>query len=1643
MGFFKRILPPKIDFPDHDSFVLDDWRLWFGNVLALAFTVLYPLAALTALPVFLANEQYGLIALDAGLWLLLILRAFLPNNKLIRSRALWVAVLYLMTVSFLIALGPAYARSAWLVFCAVAAALFYGTRGALGASGCNALLLLCLYWILDSGNPAWAETYRLGVGNWIMFVSSTSLLSVAASLPVGFLLSRLDRGLRREKVVNEQLALERSQLGRANEALQSQMRERALAQLALKESEQKLRLMADNLPDAVIYQVTIGADGGRRFNYVSKSVERLNEVTVEAVLNDAATMYGQVDPECLPELMAMEKRALENRTTFRHTIKCVLPSGKVRWFDLASTPHEGPDGQVIWDGVQVDVTEREQAKEALRESESIYRALVENSHDGILLLDMEFHFTYVNDEFCSMIGYSPEEVLGQDFRRFLAEETAHIPVDSYLAKLRGEDPSPVYEFMVQRKDGQKRWVEVKSSEFMDAKGEVFFMGQLLDITERKAADEALRQSENLHRALVEHSHAGIALFDENFRFNYVNDEFCKMVGYSQEELLGRDGRTFLAGESVQMVSDNFLARRRGEYVPERYDIVGVRKDGQERWLEVSASILTSPMGREQTLAQFLDITDRKLAEEALKESESRYRALVENSHSGIVLIDDDHRYVYANDEYCKTLGYPREEILGRDFREFLAEESAQMVEDHYQARQRGENPPPRYEYLVKRKEGKKRWVEVSASVITDAKGKVFTVAQLLDITERKQVEAALKQSESRYRALVEHSHAGIGLLDDSFCFNYVNDELCKMSGYSRDELLGMDGRTLVAAESVQTLTDNFRARRRGEPAPERYDVVGVRKDGERRWVEISSSVITDSKGVVCTISQFLDITERKLADEALRQSESRYRALVEHSHAGIILIDDGFRFSYVNDEFCRILGYTQEELLGQDFRQYLAEETAHIPAEHYLARRRGEDPPNRYEFMATRKDGEKRWLETSSSVITDSKGRTQTIAQLLDITERKRAEEALRQSEERFRASFDSAFQFSGLLSPEGMILEGNQASLDFVGVSLEDVLGMPFWKAKWWQSDQVGQARVKDAIRRAAAGEFMRFEAEHIGVGNRKIIMDFSIKPVLGPEGEVTMLLAEGFDITDRIRAEEALRESEEKFRQVIQATPMGVHMYELNERDRLVFMGANPAADHMLGIKHDELVGLDLEEALPGLMGTQVPNSYREVAAKGGNWYAEVIDYQDERMSGSFEVYAFQTAPGKLTAMFQDITGRKKAERDKARLESQLRQSQKMEALGTLSGGIAHDFNNILGAILGTAEASLLKGNDFDSLAVNMGNIRDMTIRGRDLVHRLMAFSRQDEQAVRTLDLAEVINDALALIRATLPPNVEIRKDLARGILVTADTVQIQQVIMNLCTNAAQAMEDGGGMLSVRLRPQELSEDQARLHPGLEAGPHALCEVSDTGHGISADTQERIFEPFFTTKPMGRGTGLGLSLVHGIVRSHGGAISASSRQGQGTTMSVLLPLAHDQASDQAAAPKSSALVEGRGEYILVVDDEDIIARTLAQSLGALGYRVAAYSSALEAAAVLESDPARFDMIITDHMMPGLTGRQLAEIASELRPGLPVVLMTGMTGDHDEFLKDGFVSRVLTKPLTIKEIGEAVQQVLNKGKQGKTQAKT
>jgi PAS domain S-box-containing protein len=403
-----------------------------------------------------------------------------------------------------------------------------------------------------------------------------------------------------------------------------------------------------------------------------------------------------------------------------------------------------------------------------------------------------------------------------------------------------------------------------------------------------------------------------------------------------------------------------------------------------------------------------------------------------------------------------------------------------------------------------------------------------------------------------------------------------------------------------------------------------------------------------------------------------------------------------------------------------------------------------------------------------------------------------------------------------------------------------------------------------------------------------------------------------------------------------------------------------------------------------------------------------------------------------GVFYAVARDITKDKLATEERSRLEAQLQQAQKMEAIGTLAGGIAHDFNNILGAIMGYTELGLLDAPEGSRLKTNLNQVLRATDRAKNLVRQILAFSRQSEQEEKPVLLAPIIKEALKMLRASIPTTIDIRQNITQESgTVLADPTQIHQVLMNLCTNAAHAMRETGGILEVALEDVGLTGESAAEYPDLEPGAYERLTVRDTGHGMSHTVKKRVFDPYFTTKEKGVGTGLGLAAVHGIVQSFNGGIFVDSEPGKGATFQVLLPRIDTKVVREV---KTTEPLPTGSERILLVDDEETLIQIGKAMLERLGYTVVTKTSSVEALEAFGEKPHAFDLVITDQTMPHLTGEKLAKGLMQIRKNIPIILCTGysqlVTGEK---AKAAGVREFVMKPLVMRDFAETVQKVLDK----------
>ena len=510
--------------------------------------------------------------------------------------------------------------------------------------------------------------------------------------------------------------------------------------------------------------------------------------------------------------------------------------------------------------------------------------------------------------------------------------------------------------------------------------------------------------------------------------------------------------------------------------------------------------------------------------------------------------------------------------------------------------------------------------------------------------------------------------------------------------------------------------------------------------------------------------------------------------------------------------------------------------------------------------------------------------------------------------------------------------------------------------------------------------------------------------------------------------------RSVEQWLRAAVDSSPSGMLMTDGSGRLVLV----NQEVERLFGYAREELLGRPVEMLVPeryrGRHAGFRAGFHQEPSARAMGAGRDLFGLRKDGSEIPVEIGLKPVATDEglfVVASVVDIAARKQAEAERHALEEQLRQAQKMEAVGTLAGGIAHDLNNILAAIIGYGELMEREAQASEQLAGDLAELLASAQRGKKVVERILAFSRRQDSVRVPLDLGHALADLTPMLRATLPAAIDIRMvvhpDAPR---VRADATAVQQVVMNLATNSAQAMP-GGGTVEVLVEPFYARDSFARARPGLLEGSYAMLSVRDTGAGIPEAVRGRVFEPFFTTKQHGAGSGLGMAIVHAIMHDHQGFVELESEVGQGTEVRCLFPAL--EGAEESPRGADAALRRGAGERVLLVEDESSLLRIGMRRLEDLGYRPTGQRDPTAALAHFQATPDAFDLLVTDYSMPKLTGLALARAAHALRPGLPIVMLTGYVEDMPEQdLRDAGVRRLLRKPQTLHELADTLRDALD-----------
>ncbi len=547
------------------------------------------------------------------------------------------------------------------------------------------------------------------------------------------------------------------------------------------------------------------------------------------------------------------------------------------------------------------------------------------------------------------------------------------------------------------------------------------------------------------------------------------------------------------------------------------------------------------------------------------------------------------------------------------------------------------------------------------------------------------------------------------------------------------------------------------------------------------------------------------------------------------------------------------------------------------------------------------------------------------------------------------------------------------------------------------------------------------------------------TVTPVIDVNGQIDGFVAVGEDVTERIRAEDAMRASTERYRSLFNNMLNGYAYCEIiRENGRAIdfrYLDVNPAFRRLTGLP--EVIGRCISEVVPGLLEQQpeLLGFYDEVTRTG---IAAQMDIHIVPLGIWLSIAAHSSEPGHFVAVFDNITDRKNSENTRAKLERQLQQAQKMEALGQLTGGIAHDFNNILAAILGYSNLALERfvPDKEGKLAKYLREVVSAAERARDLIAKMLNYSRmQPAKALAAIHPAPKVRDAIAMMRSTIPASIELESNIdERTPPIRIDPVDLDQLLVNLLINARDAI-DGHGRIDLRLRRLTLTDQTAAscaICQTLLRGDYVALEVSDSGHGIPADIMSRIFDPFFTTKEVGRGSGLGLSVVQGILRRCGGHVLVKSLPNRGTVFQLLFPVVTDSDTERQATKQMAPMDHGGHETIWVVDDEVAVTGFLTELLDGLGYRVRSFNDPADLLLAFRQNP-EADLVISDQTMPGLNGTDLAQALITLRPGLPVILCTGYSDDIDSAHAQTLgIHRYFTKPLDTSALLSALRAELD-----------
>lgn len=1226
---------------------------------------------------------------------------------------------------------------------------------------------------------------------------------------------------------------------------------------------------------------------------------------------------------------------------------------------------------------------------ALAESEDRLRRIVETAYEGIFEGDVAGRITYVNPYMAGMLGYSPDELLGGLVETYIFPD--ELAEHRLMAQRRSQGLSDFYERRLLHKDGHAVWALISAIPVLDANGQLAgTFAMVSDITERRQAEETLAHERSLLRTVIDNLPVAVYAKDLQGRKILTNPMDLAMMGVASEDaVLNRTDEAFFPPDlAARFMADDqevITTRRPG---PLREYLVRDAQ-GNSGWLSGIKVPLLDANGEMRGLIGInQDITERKRAEEELRQSEERYRRIVETTSEGIWQVDPEGRLVFANKRLADILGYTPEELLGRNSEEFVL---PQELEDHYARIKRGKHPLTEvYEQRFIARDGRVVWALVSATAVTTPEGEYAgALGMLSDITERKLAEERLRHSQER-----------------------AHRQRAALASLATDAAIAVGDLDAALARLVETMAATVGVDRASvwlfSPDNSILRCIALYDRGALqscRGIELSAFALSFPHYLAALRSESRIYAADARRDERTQELYSRYLL----SEGIVSLLDSAIVIQG------RLVGVTSIEHRGEP-RQWHADEEA--------------------------------FSSTAAAVA----------GQILVNAERKVAEEELRRSEAELAAIHQNAPVVMLLVDRDHRVLKVNSHASELSGRPAEEMQGLRAGEALRCLNALdspdgcgYGSACAGCAVRRMVTDTLETGRQYHLieaslplQIRDRESWVTFLLSSALLDDGANPKALVTILDITERKDAEQALARERALLRTVVDNLPLAVYAKDLEGRKILT---NRRDLESMGAVSEEQVLGKTDWEVHPQEVAERNTAIDRRVLETGRPLTAPEVAVV--RPSGE-EAWIFlskvplRDASGQVTGLVgisQDITERKKIEQERLEMQRQLLQTQKLESLGVLAGGVAHDFNNLLMAILGNLDLALMDLSPLSPARDSIVQAMQAGRRAADVARQMLAYSGRGRFLIQRLNLTELVEENARMLRAAISGAITLSLQLAPNLPpIEADPGQVQQVILNLITNASEAIGEGPGI--VRLSTGEQQCDDAYLAQSLlptkpQAGRYVYIEVADTGSGMSPETLQRIFEPFYSTKATGRG--LGMAAVQGIAIGHGGAILINSALGKGTTIRALFRAADGQGASDARVESSPTEKASRtaappkGITVLVVDDEEMV-RQLAQAmLERLGYTVLSAGGGRQAVEVYLAHTEEIGCVLLDLTMPQMDGAATFSALRALNPNLPVILSSGYSeGEVTQRFAGAGLAGFIEKPYSLARLVETLDQALS-----------